>query len=156
MTDQMESFRTELKTKLSEMESRLEEQEESATEVNERMFAVTEEYNSCMRTVEDLKAEMVSIKDKVKQEEQTMKCNLKKGQEECARLVAMIPSIQDEEHRLQEAKEKVRLVESHILDVSEQAKAFFAEYDAMYVDVIQKLKGHVSRLVETLEREPTE
>jgi chromosome segregation ATPase len=145
-----------LKTKLNEMEAQLEEQEESAAEMNERKFIATEEYNSCMRTVEDLKAEMVSMKEKVKQEEQMLKCNLKKGLEECARLAAMIPSIEEEENKLEDAKEKVRLVEVHILDVSERAKTFFAEYDAMYEDVIQKLKDQMSRLVESLEDEPKE
>jgi DNA repair exonuclease SbcCD ATPase subunit len=152
----MESFRTDLKTKLNEMESQLEEQEESAAEMNECKFAATEEYNSCMRMVEDLKTEMVSKKEKVKQEEEMLKCNLKKGQKECARLVAMIPCIQEEENKLEDAKEKVRLVEAHILDVSEQAKTFFAEYDVVYEDVIQKLKDQMSRLVESLEHEPKE
>jgi predicted nucleic acid-binding Zn-ribbon protein len=152
----MESFRTELKPRLNEMETQLEEQEESATDMNERKFAATEEYNSCMQTVEDLKTELVGVKEKAKQEEQMLKCKLKKGQEECARLVAMIPSVQEEEHKLEDAKEKVRLVEAHILDVSEQAKTFFAEYDAMYEDVIQKLKDQMSCLVESLEHEPKE
>jgi hypothetical protein len=80
----MDSFRTDLKTKLSEVETRLEEQEESAAEVKERKFADTEEYNSCMQTIEDLKVEVVGMKEKVKQEEQMLKCNLKKGQEECS------------------------------------------------------------------------
>jgi chromosome segregation ATPase len=128
------------------MESRLEEQEESARKMDERVLTATEEYNSCMRTVEDMETDMASMK----QEEQMLKCNLKRGQEECARLVAMFPSV-EEERKLEEAKEKVRLVEAHILDVSERAKAFFAEYDAMYEDAIQKLKGQMSRLVESLE-----
>lgn len=145
-----------MKTKVIEMETQLEEEEESAAEMNEHMFAATEEYNSCMRTVEDLKTEMVNMKEKVKQQEQMLKCNIKKGQEECARLVAMIPSIQEEEKKLADTKEKVRLVEAHILDVRERAKAFFAEYDAMYEDVIQKMKDQMSRLVESSEHEPNE
>jgi hypothetical protein len=39
---------------------------------------------------------------------------------------------------LEDAKEKVRLIEAHIMDISEWAKTFFAEFDAMYEDVIQK------------------
>jgi chromosome segregation ATPase len=152
----MESFRAELKTRLNEMETQLEEQEESGAEMNERKFAATEEYSSCMQTVEDLKTELVSMKEKAKQEEQRLKCTLKKGQDECARLAAMIPSVQEEEQKLEDTKEKVRLVEAHILDVSEQAKTFFAEYDAMYEDVIQKLKDQMNCLVESLEQEPKE
>lgn len=153
--DQMESFRTKFKTKLNAVETQLEEQEESAAEMNECKFVAAEEYNSCMRTVEDLKTELVSMKEKLKQGEDMLKCNLKKGQEECARLIAMIPSVQ-EEHKLEDAKEKVRLVEAHILDVSERAKTFIAEYDAMYEDVIQKLKDQMSRLIESSEHEPKE
>lgn len=145
-----------MKTKLNELEAELEEQEESATEMNERKFAAAEEYKNYMRMVEDLKTEMINMKEKVKQEEQILKCNLKKGQEECARLVTMIPSIQEEEKKWEDVKEKVRLVEAHILDVSERAKTFFAEYDAMYEDVIQKLKDQMSRLTETLEHGPSE
>ncbi|XP_023725049.1 kinetochore protein NDC80 homolog isoform X3 [Cryptotermes secundus] len=154
--NQMESFRTDLKTKLNEMEAQLEEQEESATEMNECKFAATEEYKNYMRIVEDLKTEMINMKEKVKQEEQILKCNLKKGQEECARLVTMIPLIQEEEKKWEDGKEKVRLVEAHILDAGERAKTFFVEYDAMYEDVIQKLKDQMSRLIETLEHEPSE
>jgi thiol-disulfide isomerase/thioredoxin len=145
----MESFRTDLKTKLNEMESWSEEQEESATEMNERKFTATEEYSSCMRTVEDLKTEMVNMKEKVRQQEQMLKCSLKNGQEECAKLVATMPSIQEVECKLEDAKEKVRLVKGHISDVSEQTKTFFAEHDAMYEDVIQKLKDQMSYLVES-------
>jgi chromosome segregation ATPase len=152
----MESFRTELKTKLNEMETRLEELEDSSTEINERKFSATEEYSSYMRMVEDLKMEAVSMKEKAKQEEQMLKCNLEKGQEECRSLAASIPSIQEEEGKLEDAKEKVRLIEAHILGVREQAKTFFAEYDAMYDDTVQKLKEQMSRLAECLEHEPKE
>jgi hypothetical protein len=151
----MESFRTDLKPRLSEVETRIEEQEESVAEMNECKFTDTEEYNSCMQTIEDLKAEVIGMKEKEKQEEQMLKCNLKKGQEECSRL-ATIPSIEEEEKKLEDAKEKVRLVEAHILDISERAKTFFTEFDAMYEDLIQKLKHQMSRLEESSEGVPKE
>jgi hypothetical protein len=156
----MESLRTDLKMKLNEMDSRLEEEQELASNMNERESTAAEEYNSCLQTIEDMKSEMVSLKTKAKQEEQTMKCNLKKGQEECERLVVMEEEKRkeekEEEKKLEDAREKVRLVEGHILDVSEQAKAFFAEYNAMYEDTIEKMKDQMSCLMESLKREPKE
>jgi len=148
IVDQMENFRTELKTKLDEKETQSEEQEESAAEAVERKFVAVEEYNKRMEMVEDLRTEMVNMKEKVKQEEQMLKCNLKSLQEECTNLIAMNPSVQREEEKLKETKEKVELLTAHILDVDEQAKTFFAEYDAIYEDLIQKLKGQMSCLME--------
>jgi uncharacterized protein (DUF3084 family) len=139
----MENFRRCLKIKLNEMETWTEEEEESATEASEREFVASDEHDQCMREMEDLKAEVASLKEKVKKEEQVLKCNLKRLEEEYADIISKIPSVLDEEEKLKDTRENVRLMTNRILCVNKQACSFFQEYDAIHEDLLQKLKGQL-------------
>jgi hypothetical protein len=148
IVDELENFRTGLKIKLNEMETETEEQEQSAAEASERERVACEEHDKRLREVEDLKAEVASVQEKAKNDEEVLKSNLKRLEEKCTDLVSRIPSVLEAEEKLKKARENVQSMKDHILYAEEQACSFFQEYDAMHEDLIQKLEGQLMELSE--------
>lgn len=142
----MDSIRTELKTKLNEMETQLEENEKLKRNADECKFVATEEYNNTARMVEDLETEIANMKEKMKHDKQQLKDNLKRVEDGCARHAQISLSLHEEEHKLKEYEEACQSVKAHMLDVDGQIKLLFAEMDAMYADLLQKMKDSTNSL----------
>ena len=66
--NQMDNIRTEIQTKLNDLETVLEENKKTERKAVEFKFTATEEYNNAARSVEDI--EIVNIKEEIKQEKQ--------------------------------------------------------------------------------------
>jgi hypothetical protein len=66
--NQMDNIRTELQTKLNDLETVLEENKKTERKAVGFKFTATEEYNNAARRVEDIK--IANIKEEIKQEKQ--------------------------------------------------------------------------------------
>ncbi|KDR02445.1 hypothetical protein L798_05165 [Zootermopsis nevadensis] len=144
IVEETKNFRTDLKMKLNEMGTRTEEQEESAVEAVNASLPTSEAYGRYMKEVEDMKADVTKLKEKVKNEEQILKCNLTRLEEDCVDIVVKMPFVEEEGEQLKDSRENVQLMTDHISKVNEEARSFFQEYDANYEDSVQKLKGQLS------------
>jgi chromosome segregation ATPase len=142
----MDSIRTELKTKLNEMETQLEGNEKLKRNADECKFVATEEYNNTARMVEDLETEIANMKEKMKHVKQQLKDNLKVVEDGSARHTEISLSLLEKERKLKESEEACQSIKAHMLDVEGQMKLLFAEMDAMYADLLQKMKDSTNSL----------
>jgi hypothetical protein len=66
-----------------------------------------------------------------------MKDDLKGVQNKCAIHAEISLGFHEEEHKLKEGKKANQLIKNHMLDVAEKVRAYFAERDATYADLIK-------------------
>jgi hypothetical protein len=138
--------------KENEKETQVEEMEELITEAAERPFVSSEEHDKLVTQVDDLKMGIVHLKEKEKHEEQILKCDLKKTEEQCTSSVATIPALQEEEEKFKDIEIKVSFIWDHMKHVKEEVTSFFQEYDTFFNDLIQKFEGQLNELQELINK----
>jgi uncharacterized protein YukE len=121
------------------METELEEAERRERRELELKFAAIEEYNSAASRVEIEEIDIAKLKEEIKQEKQSLKQELKRVQDECARHAEISSTLQEEKHKLKEALEIGHAIKDDILDTAQRVRAHFAELDAMYNDLMKKM-----------------
>jgi hypothetical protein len=79
-----------------------------------------------------------------------MKHELKRVHVKWASCTEISSGLQEEECKVKEGKETSQLIKDHMLDVAQQVKAYFAELNVTYADLIKKMMAINEAQVESL------
>lgn len=119
------------------METESEETEKRERREVELKFAAVEEYNSTASRVDEI--DVGKLKEGIKQDKQRLKQDLKRVQDECARCAEISSTLQEEKRKLKETYGIGHAIKDEMLDTAEQVRAYFAELDTMYNDLMKKM-----------------